>query len=281
MYYYIRPKGRGETITEGLDKMFAQKVKEQEVALEPKTGQQKENSIFDKNLLIEDISDFSDFADYRRVCVPIKCGSRIGVVCTFAHKDNLNSKFDTFYMAGLKNLLEYKKYIESEKLNFDVGPAYAIAVAIEDGDYSRFLSQFHTAIKINDFEHIFQVKENGDTYHILPAKYETAFGNIEQMGLIRFSILKAFGGSNFIMERNEINKLIIEWLAFNNSENAKRLRNILNSSKKNRFKDIEREFSNCIIYENIFERIKTSFELESLVNKLKTYSDSSQVNEQQ
>ncbi|MEM3369818.1 MAG: hypothetical protein QXE90_03120 [Candidatus Micrarchaeia archaeon] len=269
-------RGRGETITEGLDKMFAQKIKEQEVASEPKVNQQRENSIFDKNLLIEDASDFSDFADYRRVCVPIRCGSRIGIVCTFAHKDNLNSKFDTFYMTGLRNLLEYKKYIESEKLNFDVGPAYAIAAAIEDGDYSGFLSQFQTSIKINDFEHIFQVKENGDTYHILPDSYETAFGNIEQMGLIRFSILKAFGGSNFIVERNEINKLIIEWLASNNSENAKKLRNILNTSKRNRFKDIEREFSKCIIYENIFERIRTSFELESLVNKLKSCTELNQ-----
>ncbi|MEM4133649.1 MAG: hypothetical protein QXO35_00285 [Candidatus Micrarchaeia archaeon] len=254
--------------------MFAQKIKEQEVASESKVNEQRENSIFDKNLLIEDASDFSDFADYRRVCVPIRCGSRMGIVCTFSHKDNLDSKFDTLYITGLKDLIEYKKYIESEKMNFDVGPAYAIAAIIEDGDYYRFLSKFIGKIKMNDFEHIFQVKENGETYHILPSKYETAFGNIEQIGLIRFSIIKAFGISEFTKEKSEINKFIIDWFGQNNSENAKRLRNILNNSKRNRIKDIDREFSNCIIYEGIFEKIKTSFELENLVNKLKLYIES-------
>ncbi|MCX8202333.1 MAG: hypothetical protein N3G74_00795 [Candidatus Micrarchaeota archaeon] len=250
--------------------MFAQKVKEQNLNAESNASRFPE---LERKLLVEEASDFSDFADYRRVCVPIRCGTRTGVVCTFSHKDNLNSKVDTFYMAGLKNLIEYKKYIESEKMNFDVGPAYAIAAAIEDGDYSNFLLQFQKDVKMKDFEHIFQVKENGNTYHILPSGYDTAFGNIEQMGLIRFSILKAFGGSDFIKERNEINMLIIEWLGSNNSENAKGLRNILNVSKRKSFSGISREFSNCIIYENIFDRIKTSFELESLVSRLKSLTE--------
>lgn len=260
-------------ITEGIDNMIGVKLNMQEVASESKVENANSNSSssFNKKLLVEDISEFSDFGEYRKVCVPVSCGQRVGIVCTFAHKDNLDSKYDSFYLAGLKNLIEYKKYIESEKLHFDVGPAYAIATAIEDGDYSNFLLQFQSVMKINDFELVFQVKENGDTYHILPANCDLAFGNITQLSLIKFSILKAFD-IDFLKERSKINNIIIDWLTSNNSENPKKLREILNSAKKNKFINIDREFKNCIIYDNLFDKIKTYFELNNLVEKLQSYA---------
>ena len=244
--------------------MFASSTKEQKKALDSKV-----DSFFDKEPLSEEISDFSDFAEYRKICVPIRCGSRTGLICTYLHKDHMDSSLDPFYLSGFQNLIEYKKYIESERLNFDVGPVYAIASAIEDGDYFSLLKDFQERWKLKEFEHAFHVREDGDSYHILPSTCDTAFGNTEQLGLIRFSIYKAFGGNAFIGNRSDLNKLIAEWIASNNSQNSRKLREILDSAKCKKVKNIDREFSKCILYLNLFNRLKTEIQLDSLVEKLK------------
>lgn len=264
---------------ERLDRMISQKVEEAKPfsfsSLSNSPNVSLNNSFSFKNrVLAEEITDFSDFADYRRVCIPIKCGEKAGVVCAFAHKSHLDSRFDRFYISGLRNLIERKKYTESEKWNFDVGPAYAIASAIEDGDYFEFLKNFQEdEIKLRDFEHIFRVEENGNVYHLLPKCYEIAFGNIEQIGLFKFSIIKAFGDIESLKDKSKVNVALAEWLSSNKNENAVRLREILNSSKQDCFEGIPRTFSNCLIYKNLLNRLITSFQLDSLISKLKELNE--------
>ena len=216
----------------------------------------------------ETILDLTDFTDYRSVCLPIQCGPKFGIVCTFSHKDNLNSQHDTLYRAGLKELIEKKKHIESEKLNDDVGPAYTVATLIEEGEYQEFLTGLGSRISSNGFEHVIQVKQNGAIYHMLPLQDESIFGNIEQLGLIRFSIFQAFRDKPLTATKDEINEAAREWILSNNSQNAKKFRQILIESKVDRIKDMGRQFANCAIYSDISERIKTEFQLQQLLEKL-------------
>ena len=216
----------------------------------------------------EDIMDLTDFTDYRSVCLPVQCGPKFGIVCTFSHKDNLNDVYDTLYRVGLKDLIERKKHIESEKLNDDVGPAYTVATLIEEGEYQQFLYGLGARNTSNGFEHVVQVKQNGAVYHMLPLQDECVFGNIEQLGLIRFSIFQAFRDKPLAATRDEINEAAREWIMSNNSQNARKFREILVSSRTDRIKDMERKFSNCAIYSDIFERIKTEFQLQQLLEIL-------------
>jgi hypothetical protein len=230
---------------------------------------QNNSSLSKKEILSEDINDFSDFTDYRRLCLPIRCGSRVGIVCTYSNRNNLNENYDRFYRAGLKNLIELKKYTESEKYGFDVGPTYAIAALIEDGEYNLFLNQFNSeSLKLTPFEHVIQIRENGNTYHILPVEDYVAFGNIEQIGLIRFSVFQAFSINPLDINKEEMYRKISDWISSNNFENAKKFREILNKCRIKKIEGIEREFSKSLIYENLFNRIKTEFQLNELLSKL-------------
>lgn len=212
--------------------------------------------------------DLSVFADYRSVCLPVKCGStRSGIVCAFSHRDHLDERFDKFFKEGLNGLIEFKKHVESEKLGFDVGPAYAVAALIEDGDYARFLKRFETeSSQLTGFEHVLQIKENSSTYHILPIDDELIFGNVEQGGLMRFSVFRALQG-NAPVVKDVIRKKEIEWFMDNDELNRKKFRQILNGSMISRIDGIDRQFEKCSIHINVLERVKQEFELQQLLEQ--------------
>gem|GEM_PF-3630963 len=281
---------RGETIyrLDRLGNMFLKEIeykpeykseKKEFSQLQETKEKPKMPDVLSDNLDPSDL-DLSDFTDYRKTCLPIRCGSRFGIVCTFFHKDKLSSEIYSFYRKGLKNLIEFKKYIESEKYGFDVGPAYAVAAMIEDEDYRKFLSQFESSLSFSSdiqYYHVLQVRERGKTYHILPAEDDLLFGNIQQLGLIKFSVLQAFqttferpDNPNEI-SKQEINKMIIEWTLSNNKQNPAMFRNILISSKRNKIDGIERTFDSCIIYENLFETVRVKFEIDHLIQKVNKY----------
>jgi len=247
--------------------------------IQPERKELKFPDVLIENLDLSDL-DLSDFTDYRRTCLPIKCGSRFGIICTFFHKDHLSSDMYVFYRKGLKNLIEFKKYVESEKYGFDVGPAYSVAAIIEDGDYRKFLSQFESSFHLPSnlqYYHVLYVRECGKTYHILPVEDELMFGNIQQLGLIQFSVLQAFKTSfdrpynHNEISKNEINKMVVDWVLKDNKKNPSIFRSILTNSKRNKIEGIDRTFESCIIYENVFEAVRIKFEIDLLVKKINNY----------
>lgn len=212
--------------------------------------------------------DLSSFADYRTVHLPVQYGPRTGHVYAFSHKDHLDERFDKLYKECLRNAIEVKKYIESQKAGYDVGPAIAVASLIEDGDYARHLKLFETDdVALRGFEHVLFVKENGHSYHLLPAEYECAFGNTEQVGLIRISIALAFGGDLDSLPKEVQNEKAKEWIMSDNERNCRIFRRILNESRIFRLEGSEREFSNCIIHENVLGRIRREFALQQILDQ--------------
>jgi len=89
--------------------------------------------------------DFAKFADdYTMIRVPIICGSSMGDIYIFSHKeDQIHEDFIKLYRAKLCNQINTKKHIMSEKAGGDVGPVVAVASFIEEGDYDKFLVLFN------------------------------------------------------------------------------------------------------------------------------------------
>lgn len=214
------------------------------------------------------LCDLAEFAGYKTVEVPISYGTRMGAVYIFLKPDRLDEKCGNFYKEGLRNAINVKKYLESEKVGYDVGPAIAVASLIEDGDYGRYLKLFETEnSKSNEFEHVFFVRENGHSYHILPIDDDLVFGNIEQLGLLRFSLALAFGGNLESLPKEIINEKIRDWILENNYQNAKVLREIIIESRVTHIDGWSRKFYNCVVYANLLKRIKEEFAFQQFLEE--------------
>jgi hypothetical protein len=227
------------------DQGFAQKgenTASQDSKVQPRAG----NPLVDEKLFDPE----SSFLPYECVRIEVACGDRPGDVFTFSHKNHLNLNKDLldFYKDGLKTLIETKKYLIFLDEKRDVGPTVAIARIIEDGDYANFLQIFNTqSITFDGFEHIFVVREGDVTYHIVPQEYFRAFSNLEQYGLIGYSISKSHCDPSNDEERRKVED---RW-----QEHAKEFDEILSAC----LNDSNMPYEKCFVYKNLSKRLRETY----------------------
>lgn len=218
------------------------------------------------------IIDIAEYADHITINVPIAVGQKIGHVYIFSHREHLREGIINFYKDGLKNQIEVKKYIVSEKVGYDVGPLIAVAELIEDGDYGRFLKIFETEkVKLTGLEHVLLVEERGRFYHLLPAEDVSALANYEQIGLIRYSIYSSLkeGVVNGDFSEDIIFR-IIAWITSHDID-FKKFRDFFESCRINRIEGYDREYKYCIIFDNLFEMLKQKFRLQEPQQELSNF----------
>jgi hypothetical protein len=246
-----------------------------------------------KKLKLENVTDFVRFANYKTLPVPnIQCGDVIGKAFIFfdkKHIASLGKEFIDNILLCLGEVINVKKWIESQKENRDVYTAEATARLFEDGDYYRFLNfvenkdteeikkileegKYSKFLKVfsgqkaefNGFEHILLIKQDGKSYHIMPAKYDAAFANFEQMGLIKYAIYQSVQDPeilHWLTGRKEIDQkytnMIAEWASQDEKSNATIFRKgVLKESRVYKFNGWSREYSKCIIFQDVIEGAK-------------------------
>lgn len=210
-------------------------------------------------------TDFADLTYYISLELPVKCGDKFGIVYTYSHKDHLKNSLLKNYTKELARLIETKKYCDSALCSFDVGPTIAIANLIDDGEYAEFVKRFnHGDIQLSGLEHVLKVKEkwknNWYTHYMMPKSDEMKFQQSEQMGVVQFALIQ-----KYLIERKKINNVSkerLEFLLSNDKEFPTIFRKeILEKAKIDRFDaPYSRIYTNCIIYENLFEKILEKFE---------------------
>jgi len=253
------------------------------------------NGFRHKKLKLESVTDFVRFANYKTLPVPnIQCGNVIGNAFIFfdkKHIASLGKEFIEGYLLCLGEIINVKKWIESQKEQRDLGTAEAAARLIEDGDYDRFLNfvenrdyeeikkileegKYSRFLKVfsgykaefKGFEHILLIKQDGKSYHIMPAKDNTAFANFEQMGLIKYSIYQSVQDPeilHWLTGRKEIDpkytNMIAEWASQDEKSNATVFRKgILKESRIYRFNGWSREYNQCIIFQDVVMAAKNA-----------------------
>jgi len=102
-----------------------------------------------KEIKLEDKIDYAVITEYLIRKIPIECGQKKAEVSFYSHEDHMHKDFMAIYETGLKKQIEMKKHILSEEANKDIGPVFAVARYIEDGDYDKFLAIFDILLSIN------------------------------------------------------------------------------------------------------------------------------------
>ncbi len=255
--------------------------------LKNKTEDKRYINLSYKKTLLENISDFLNIAGFKSINIPIICGEKSGEAFIYFRKrdlKNLSRDFVENYKICFGELVNAKKWIESEKEKRDIGIAESIARLFEDGDYDKFLhvlneekieyikeiieqgkiSHFLKLLTLYNrkFEllHLVLVKEEGDYYHILSCEKEASkLAIAEQVGLIKYSIFvhrnndwKKDGKS----EKSEKNKIVFDWI----NKNAEKFRKIFNECRINSFGN-GRTYHNCFIFKNLIKRINEELEI--------------------
>jgi len=116
--------------------------------------------------------------------------------------------------------------------------------------------------KLKHIEHVFLIKDErtGKFYHIMPADsgVKQAYELIEQTGLILASVAwslkeKIYEGS---ITEDDCSKAIVNWIEDNNKINADKARKILEGSMASKLEGSDKEYKNCIIFENVAEKMR-------------------------
>jgi len=251
------------------------------------------NGFRHKKLKLENVTDFARFANYKTLPVPnIQCGDVIGKAFIFLDKKHIASlgkEFIENLLLCFGEVVNVKKWIESQKEGRNVGTAEAAARLIEDGDYLRFLNfvenkdteeikkileegKYSRFLKVfsgykaefKGFEHILLIKQDGKSYHIMPSKEDTAFANFEQFGLIKYAIYQSVQDPeilHWLIGRRELDpkyaNMISEWASRDEKSNATIFRKgVLKDSRIYRFNGWSREYSQCIIFQDVIEAAK-------------------------
>jgi len=167
------------------------------------------------------------------------------------------------YKKELTDLIEKKKYYDSVLCSSDTGPTIAIANMIEDGEYAEFVKKFnHGDIQLTGLEHVLKVRESfkGEKriHYLMPKSDEMRFQMSEQMGVVQFALYQ-----KVLAERKRICNPNLERLDFilkNDREFPKMFRDeILEKTRVNKLEGYYREYANCVIYENLFDKILEKF----------------------
>jgi hypothetical protein len=198
------------------------------------------------------------------------------------HNDSVKEKRDIGPVPAVANFIEdgdYKLFLDL----FNEYMVYEIRKALmEEGEYKQLISalskpitkEIHDEIiddireaieerKLKSMEHVFLVKDErtGKFYHIMPADQHVkmAYENLEQYGLILASVAwshkeKIYEGS---ITEDECSKAIANWVEENNKINADKARKILEGSMVSKLEGSDREYKNCIIFENVAEKMKS------------------------
>lgn len=227
--------------------------------------------------LKEGIMDPVLFADYITVVISVRCGSKAGDkngrVYAFFNKSHIDPDLVGQYKGILSDYIEKKKWIESEPRKTDVGPALAIARMIECGDYADFLQRFkNDNFELEPMEHVLLVVEGGKYYHILPTDDLCAFRNVEQVGIMGYSIFSALKSKlngpideqlrkvamDWIVEHR---KIAMEWIQDEDGGNlnASEFRKMLRATEDGgcRLKRLDnQEFQKCLIFDGLLQRVK-------------------------
>ena len=204
---------------------------------------------------MDQVKDFAQFLNYKTIDVPVQCGSKNGKIYTFSHQDHLKNSLLKDYREELQGLIEKKKYLDSVKSRYDIGPTIAVANLVEDGEYAEFVKKHnHDDLKLTGLEHVIRVEEffKGDnTSHlILPLDEDQDFINKEQLALMRYSIYF----KKLTDPTKDLNQGAKEWVLEN--KNAEVFRNeVLKSSRVYQIEGCSRVYSNCAIYKNLFREI--------------------------
>jgi len=204
--------------------------------------------------------EFARFANYIAIEIPVSCGNQKGKVYTFSRKDHLKNGLLKEYKEKLSDLIEKKKYVDSQFFSFDVGPTIAVADLVEEGEYQNFIKSYNSEhLQLTGLEHVLKVQENGYSHHILPLEDEGNVFNNLQMGLMRYSIY-------FRLLNNpdkDPNEEALKWIIEDSEENAKRFREILESTscKVNHINGFPKIYKNCTIYQDLGKRVTEIFKL--------------------
>lgn len=208
------------------------------------------------------VLDFAQFLNYKTIEVPVQYGDKTGKIYTFSHQNHLKNGLLKNYKEALKEIIEKKKYTDSEKSCQDIGPTIAVANLIEDGEYAEFIKQFnHDNFQLRGLEHVLRVEENffgKDISHtIMPLYEDHDFANEEQLALMRYSTYF----KRLTDPTKDLNQGAAEWVIDNKHAEVFR-EEILKDSRVYTIEGCNRTYSNCAIYRNLFSEIIKKFSMD-------------------
>jgi hypothetical protein len=198
--------------------------------------------------------DLAEFDSYGRVKIPVCEGDVKGEVRSFIHNGRSAEQIGA-YVLGLKDLIDKQKYLDSVIARGDIGPAKAIANAIEYGHHQRFLEDISTnsGLELNGIEKTLEVKEGEDIYHILPKDSLISLKCVEQRGLVIFHLYRRFQESGMYDKREAA-----EWV----KNNCGPFRDLMIDCKPKE-KEYLFGYSNCDIFKNLCKRTIEKFVIDS------------------
>ncbi len=199
--------------------------------------------------------DFIEFEDYSRLMIPVRCGpTRPGIVKNFMHNSRTANELES-YVAGLTNLIEIQKNEYSQRGNFDVGPAIAMATIVNDNLHRGVILPGKEPL--TPLEQIFEVEEGNDIFHIIPKRSLLSYKMGEERGLIMFSIyesLKENADRSLESQRWAEKHCNAFRDIFDKSEDTDFMK-MLNESLAVRIYGNNRRYDNCHIFRNLSKNL--------------------------
>ena len=197
------------------------------------------------------------------------------------HNDSVKEQRDVGPVAAVANFIEdgdYKRFLnlfnelmlhEIRKSLMDEGEYKqlldALSNPITNEIHDDIISDIREAInerKLKTIEHVFLVKDErtGKFYHIMPADQHVkqAYELVEQSGLILASVAwslkeKIYEGS---ITEDDCKNGIMEWIEADNKAKALKARKLLEESMVSKLEGSDKEYKNCIVFENVAEKMK-------------------------
>ena len=190
--------------------------------------------------------DFVEFDSYGRVRIPVKEGERKGEVRSFLHTSRSPEQIGS-YVLGLQELIEKQKYVDSIIASEDIGPAKAVANAMEHGNHQRFLEEIlaRSGLVLSGVEKTLEVQEGDDIYHILPRDSSMSLKLVEQRGLFIFHLYDQFQKSG-VLDKTEA----YQWL----HNNCDQFREIMGKCKEDAAHRGFSKYQSCSVLMNLCKR---------------------------
>lgn len=199
--------------------------------------------------------DLAEFDSYGRIKIPVIEGDIRGEVRSFIHNGRNDDQVRE-YVSGLQDLIEKQKYLDSITAKGDIGPAKAIANAIEYGHHQRFLDYIaeKRGLVLKGIEKGLEIQERNEVYHIIPKDRDSLsdFKCIEQRGIVIFNLYSKFQETGIYDKKEAYN-----WL----TSNCGKFREILEKCEPGEGEELF-GYSNCKIFKNLCKRVAEEFKID-------------------